>query len=127
MKQRTWYMKNRIHQYKVLPEDDVTAQLMKALNFSFENLPQTSDIRLIVTVDLRRGDVKRPVFNMENLNCREAIACLALGIIKRSPDARLFTFSSKQKLMPLELLASDSYETAYRKCTALTVNVLNIL
>lgn len=125
--QRSWYTKKHIQPSKVLPDDEVVVQLMKALNYSFDNLPQLSEVRLIVTVDLRRGDVKRAVFNMENVNCKEATACLALGIIKRTPDARVFSFSAKKRLMPLELLASDTYELALRKCTALSVIYKNFM
>lgn len=115
-------MKNRVTPHNVCPDDEVSVQLMRALNHSFANLPKISETRrIIVTVDLRRGDVRRPVFNMENINCREACVCLALGIVKHTPEVRVFAFSATQGLMPLHLVPSDSYEEASRKCTALVV------
>lgn len=96
-----------------------------ALNMSFQNVQPLSDKRLIVTLDLRRGDSKRRVFNMEHVNCIEAMACLALGAVKQTENTRVFTFSSKlERLIDVKLHRDDTYETAFEKCNTLLVSGL---
>lgn len=51
------------------------------------------------------------------MNCMEASVLLALSIVKREKNVRVFTFTEdKTRLKPVSISEKDSFEKAYKYC-----------
>lgn len=95
----------------------------QAINNAFVNVPDMGRTELFVTLDLRGAAKRRRVFNMEHLNCYEAMVLLALALVKRGRTTVFaFTDSTEQQLKVLKLSADDDFETAILKCENFTVS-----
>lgn len=96
----------------------------RAINNAFNNVPDMGRTELFVTLDLRSASKRRRVFNMEHLNCYEAMVLLALALVKRGRTT-VFAFTDsteQQQLKMLKLSADDDFETAMLKCENFTVS-----
>lgn len=94
--------------------------LTRAVSVAMENVLNVTDgnaVEVLVTLDLHKTAQRRRVFNMEHLNCVQAMALLALSLTRRSEDVKVFTFTEQPDVLkPVELKLNDNYEAALRKC-----------
>lgn len=113
-----WYREK----HSIMPASPLVLKCLQvAVNNAFANVPDMGSTELYVTLDLHDGASRCRVFNMEHLNCYEAMVLLALVLVK---GGRTTLFAEQNgSLQRLNLSASDEFNSVMKLWKKLTVCV----